>query len=241
MRYVTAGDDVTIVAPFMAGLDYAAPDAGSVTYTLRDNAGAAIAGQTNVAVAVTAGANQWPITILAARNTVGGGMLLEKRTLEVSFTVGTQPYRYVANYRVTAHLPITVTEDDVRSVFGLSTTELPDEDIDLVVAYFDVDAALGAGILLAALTSGQRRAITADQAVTYRAAINLIASLPLRILQQESTGTNKYARFLTLDLDTLRRSVSALLDDAYTVLTGVVPPLPRLVVVGGRTDIITGI
>jgi hypothetical protein len=243
MLNFTAGDDVSLVVPFTVDSEYQTPDTGTVTYSVRDNTGTLITGLTNISLYVTSGITETAITVPAINNAIS--LPTEIRTLICSFKVGSKPYQFVQAYRLNPWLNIAMTEDDVRRQLGLSSTELPDADVDFYGAYYLLDAQINTmtqstGMLAAALSSGTINAKYANDALVYKAAFDLMPSLPARLLQKEQLGQASYQRYSGFDFGALHDMIADLLEDALTNITGMASTYPSLLTVGTRPDIIKG-
>jgi hypothetical protein len=232
-----ADENVTLVVPFLVDDEYVVPDTGSVTYTLRDNLGAGITGQTNKPVAPTAGRTEWPISILAIYN--GKALETENRTLTVSFTYNLAPYHWQVSYRLTDWFPHIVGPNDVRAILGVTRYELPDEDLDIAAAYLTINTDLGGSVLYNALVVGGMKSLAANNAITYKAAIDCLPSLPGRVLREESNGTTKTSRFSRWNFKEIEEKLSEKLSLAMATITGVDESFPSLMVAGSRTDPVT--
>ena len=238
MLNFTADDSVTILVPFLVDSEYVVPDTGSVTFSLRDNNGSLVVTDQ----ALTPTATEIAVTIPSQYN--AKALPTELRTLIVKYTVGTAPYQVTVPYRLNAWLNIGVTPAEVRKHLGLSTTELPDADVDFYDAYYLLDAQLaGMGspaTMAAALSSGTLNAKYANDALIYKAAFDLLPSLPERLLRREQAGTMSSERFGNYDFGALHDQLTDLLEDTLTNITNIQSTFPPLLVVGRRLDIIKG-
>lgn len=237
MLRFTAGEDVTLVVPFLADGEYATPDADSVVYSVRDNAGALFPDYTAVPYAHE-GADRAIITLPASIN--AKTLTTEYRTLIVSYAVEGKPFRAACSYRLDDWLNITVGAAEVRAQLGLSAEELPDEDIDLPKAYYSLDRDLGDGLLSAALSAGGVEAQFANDAVVYRAVLDLLPSLRLRVLVEEKSSTTSYRRLAEVDFDALTAAFSSMLEDVLTSVAGGESTYAVPFVASTRTDPVTG-
>lgn len=233
----TAGENVSIVVPFTLDGEYVSPDANSVTYSLRDNAGALISTATDIAATLAAGATETVITLASTLN--AKTLLTEKRTLVVKFAVNAHPQTVVVPYRLNDWLNIAVTAEDVRGHIGLTRAELPDDEVDLYNAFYLLEDLMGAGVMSTALASGTILAQFANDALIFKAAHDLIPSMPARVLRKEGSGTTSFERFSHFDFDALHDKIAAFLDEAMARISGQPSTFPSLVVAGNRTDPVT--
>src|SRR5690606_8939185 len=134
------------------------PDANSVTFTVRDNAGQVVVDKEPVTMATAS--SEATVTIPADKNGVAGRF--GQRVVTVNFTKSGRPLAMREAYRLTAWLNTTVTEDEVRNFIGVERGELPDDAVDITAAYLDVEQAVGPAALEAALASGDRQQTLAN-------------------------------------------------------------------------------
>lgn len=99
------------------------------------------------------------------------------------------------SYTLITRTPISISTDDVRGAYGMNIDELPDDDINLAAAVMLVRYALAPGVFDAALVAGDQTTLWANNAVKYRAAIELLPSLRLRVAQMAASDSSKFQRF----------------------------------------------
>lgn len=239
MDYV-AGEDVVLAVRYRGPTgDYVTPDLGSVRYTVRDNDGAVVDGQVDVLVTTDPLTVQSTLVIPAAANTLVGRFAY--RTVVVSFSAGGVPHQTKLRYRITPWLNHTVQPAQVRSYFGVNTSELADDDIDLMEAYLQVETEIGDPALLETLlSSGDARQININNAILYRAALNVLPSIQLRLAQEEADGSKRYTRFARLDMTKLEQATMALYTQAMADATGIPTPAKTLFMLSTQSDPITG-
>lgn len=236
--YETAGEDVTLQIPLLVEGDFVVPDIGSVTYTVRDGAGQPITGLIDVAVTTDDATTSIEITVLAAKNAITAD--IEQRTVTVKFVSGGAGRRIQIIYKLTDWLNMSATPGDVRSVIGCNGSELADQDIDLVLAYFQSDALLGGTILADELAGGGLASLNANRIIILRAALQVIPSLQLRIAQSETNGVVKYNRIAKLDFAALQAALAGQLADLIADLTGIPVSVGSLFILSSGLDPITG-
>lgn len=199
--YIVSGETANLRFVFLDGRDTFIPDASSVTYTIRDNAGSPIVGY--VDLPVTTGPTTVSITVAVpgALNEITGK--LERRTVTVKATKGGKYWSQTQGYFISQWLNTWVTPKDVRDYLGVNEDELPDDDLNLVTAYLAVEAELGSSILVTALASSTIDTVKANNAIMYRMAQDVLPGLAYRIAQTETNGTLAFTRLAKLDLDKL--------------------------------------
>lgn len=235
--YKLAGKDVTIWVSFQVNGDPAIPDVGSVTYTLRDHLGVEMTGQTDVPVTTDATTTGVSITLPASANTITQS--LERRTLVVNWTKGGAPQVIRIPYWLHNWLNHSVTPDQVRSFIGINRDELPDEEIDLVRAYFKVEDLLTKTVLENALSGDPRETQLAEDAILAQAVLDLSPSLKARTAQRLTDGTIGFDRPKIDDFDLVMSRAREMLEAAISELTGSSTDTP-IVIFGVRPDAITG-
>lgn len=239
MRSFLAGHDVTLVVPLNLNGEPFIPDSGSVKWTLRDSAGQAVPAYTDQPVTMPAGGTEAVILIPAAANALGTGRFT-KRTVVLTATKTLRPVFINVAYRLTPWLNTTVTPDRVRAFIGVDNGELPDDDVDIVTAYFDVEDELTEPTLTAALSADNADERAANDAILAQTVLNLLPSLPLRLSQSESNGVFQVQR-PKIDLAELERRASGLLADALDTVSARIVADPDILLVVTTVDPITGV
>lgn len=217
-----SGHDLTIKVMFLAFGKPVVPDTGSVTYTFYDDEGEVI--DADVTLTPASGAITTTIPLEAVDNEIDETKRFERRTVIVNFEKGDQSYSVRQSYRLIPFLNYDLDSSQVRSALGVSPKELADGEIDIVGAYFGVEAIEGmsATILSDALKSTDisiRKA--ANDAILYTAVLGQVGSLQLRLSQSETNGPIGFKRFAsTPDFALIGRTALARLSSAISKLTG---------------------
>jgi len=233
------GTDISLVVPFLVDGEPAIPLAGSVTWTLRNNAGVPIAGY--IDKAETTGSTDTDVTLeIDGADTGIGANRFEQRTIQVKATIAGRPWSTTLALRLAPFLNTTASPDAVRAYIGVQQHELPDSDIDIFAAFMNAETALTAATLTAALASGTSHQLNANKAITAYAVIAALPSLGQRILQKQTDGSIAAQRN-KLDLAALAAragaDIAAALDD---ILDRGITPYPAFFIPVG-VDVITGI
>lgn len=240
MKSFIAGQDLSFEVLFELNLETVVPDVGSVTYDLRDNAGALL--RTGVAVITTVTSTQATIVIAAADN--GKTLDFENRTLIVKWKANSVPHETVIQYRLIDFIPLSVNPDSVRALLGLSKPELPDADIDLYAAYLTVRDDFGAALVSGALTSGDVKTLQVNRAIAVAALLAVLGSIEIRVIQQDKSNTAQLTRFSKIDFTTIRAWLGNLYDSAKNIIVGEDPSAYGAGVIIGvttpTTDPVTG-
>lgn len=234
MGWRVKDEDQSFVVNFMVDGEFVIPDAGSVKLSLRDHTGLLLLNR--VAMPDPSSTTQ-VVQITANYNTVNSGEY-QARFGTLDFTYEGKPLQAKFQYNLCSFIPLQVTENDVRALFGAEYNELPDESIDLYRAYFDLVGEYGSSFS-DALSSTE--SLHANQAVSCKAALNVMSSAQGRMLVRERNDTSEFQRG-KLDFDRLRKDVEALMNSALSNISALSYDLSTyaLFVVTTPTDAITG-
>lgn len=127
--------------------------------------------------------------------------LFEGRVLTWSYDTADETVTGRVAYRVDRSLPFPVSNDGVRAKLGLEPHELRDQRIDLIRAYAEIADLIPAESLELARTSGDLNALLCIDAIEAQAALNAMPAIQLGLAEKESSGTNSFQRFSSLDWD----------------------------------------
>jgi hypothetical protein len=211
-------------SPFAQRIEFStgAPT-GAVSYQLLGNNGAVLV---NTSVTPPAGAISHLLIIAASHNTCSKP-LFENRTLTWSYTTADGLVSDRVTYRVQRPIPFAVSAEGVRLKLGIEAHELKDEEIDLVTAYAELTAMSPTGALVVHETAGDRNTILCIHAIEAIAALSVLPTMQLRIAQSETSGTNEYKRFGSVDWSRIEAELlahvaraRAALDSSYDATGG---------------------
>lgn len=206
-------------APFAHEVDFSTGlPTGAVTYSVLGNDNQPIAGLDNVSVTPINGAVSLLIVVPASANTVATP-LFETRTLTWSYTTATGVVTDRVRYRVDRDLVFPVSTDGVRAKLGVEPHEVPDDNINLLMAYANLSALYPTGTLDAFAETGDRSTLMVANAIEAMAALILVPSLQLAVAKKESSGTNTFERFTPMDWEMLSGSLMSyvsMLDEIAT-------------------------
>lgn len=214
------------------------PD-GDVTWSLLASDGTEIS---NGTVTPDAEAVSALIPIAAADIDLPDGTFQTTVDLLWSYTVDGAAVNGEYRYTVEARLPIGISPEGVRRKLGVSPSELPDGEIALAESYLvfvdrvtqaAYDAALGTGLV----------EIRMRNAVEAMAALVLVPTMPLRIAQSESSGTNEFKR-QNIDWSAIAADLTAQVDAGLLAVDPAYDPLATdaviFIVASPTTDAFTG-
>lgn len=229
-----AGENVSLSFDFKVDGEFVVPT--SASYLVRDHLGNALVATTSLTGLTTSATVQ----ILAASNALGSGALYENRYVLVNFIYAGKSHSMVQPYKISAFVPISAVPADVRRLTGLAENELPDQDIDLPTAYFQLLSSFGTDFTtaLAATTAlGQ----SAHEAVALQAAINVVSSFPLRVAQSVKAEDQQFTRALNIDWGGIEAELRRKLQQTMTsIVTSTTETLLDIFSVSVPTDPFTG-
>lgn len=236
---VLVGTDATFRVEFTGPTGTLAADASSIVWYLYDNSGTLAAGPTSIANVADVGFVTIPVA--NSFHTVAGDKRFEKRTLVTRWLSGGKTYSDRQNYRVIPFLNHAVTADDVRGLLGLNADELLDDEIDIVAAYFDIEAEITQATLETALRSGSTKEVGANRSIAAQAAIQVLPSLQIRVGQTAANGELRFERFRTPpNWQKIEDALRAVRQAGISTATGATTITPALLVLTDPTDVITG-
>jgi hypothetical protein len=237
---VIAGTPTALSIPFIIGTQPVAPDAGSVTYTIKDQLGTPMVGLTDIPYVVTGTVYELKILVPSSANQITGTRRFERRNVVVNFKVAGEEMQISRVYRVVPEPSFTVTASDVRAFIGIEDHEMPDEDIDLLSAYLVVEKDVSADILTAALTSGTTDEIAANTLIRMRAVLDVLPSAKQRMAQSETNGVKQFSRVDLKELDKLKIEAERRYQEAVDELVVVAETNISFFLAVSGTDAITG-
>lgn len=233
--WFTANQNVTLTVDFLVDGDFVMPD--TATITLRDNAGAVIAGWDHIDL-TPSGYTSTTVIIPAADNQIAVEKMYESRFAVIDFTVQGTAHQRMISFKLMDFVPMTATPADVRREFGLDESELPDADVDLPSAYFQLTNRFPL-VFPAALTLGTHLTLSANLAIVLQAALNLVPSLMFRAGKSFKSEESQFQRN-NADFEALRRDLSNRLATELATLTETSSVAVSSLVLSNPTDPVTG-
>lgn len=202
-------------APYAYEIDFGTgTPTGAVVYSVLGNDGLALAGLEELSLAPTEGALSLVITVPGTANTVSTP-LFERRRIVWSYPTVKGVVNGDHLYRVEKLVPFPVSEAGVREKLGLADHELADEKVDLLLAYADFGSRFD---LTTYEASGDYASLLISHAIEALAALSVLPTLQLGVAKRETSGTNEYERFASIDWETLERELVTHIDRAVFVL-----------------------
>lgn len=228
-----AGENVTLNFDFKVDGEFVVPT--SASYSLRNHLGLAVGGAVNLTGLTTSVSIQIP----ASDNTLGANALYENRYVLVTFVHNGRNHTLVQPYKITAFVPIAATPADVRRLTGLTENELPDAEIDILSAYFQLFDSYGTDFSshLTATTFKNRQA---NEAIALQAAIDVASSFPLRVPVSARSEDSQFSRVASLNFAAMELEFRRKLQQALTAVISVEETTVDVFSVSSPTDPVTG-
>jgi len=238
-KYVKDGSAYAYKVSFMVDGELVVPDVDSVYLTVTNNAGTIIDYYDELQLAVPALATSYVEEFSGADNT--STLTYEFRHLEFRFTYQDKTYFIRDSYILRESLNFPLNEQDVRDLLGVSSSEAPDNAIDIFRAYDGVKLDAGEAVNLDTIISGGSILIpSVIEAVKYKAALALMISIQTSMFQMEQADNTIYNRFQNIDfagiIDQLTKKYSSLLNVVLEIDT---PEAPLLSTLAVGTDPVT--
>lgn len=240
MKNVLVDEPVSLTFSIVEDGEFATPDPDSMTYSLRDNAGERVVGQTDVPVSVSENQTSVTVEIDGVQNSKAKDF--EFRTVELKYKINGESRSVRRSYRVIDYLPYQTSINDVRNFLGLAQHELNEDDVDLVAVYYEVMDDVDAAIFTQALIAGGITTLRANDAIMAKACLKVIPSLQLRALQSEKGMDNSASRFQSINWDRLHVRAETLYADMIRQISPNAPENVRPFITKiTPTDPVTGI
>ncbi|WP_185828259.1 hypothetical protein [Rhizobium ruizarguesonis] len=237
---VIGGTPSALTIPLMVNNQPVAPDVGSVTYTVRNQAGAPMAGLEDLAYLTTPTTYQLTILVPSSAHQIDPSRSFERRSVVIKFTVQGQEVQLTRAYRVVPEPVHTITGQQIRAFIGIEEHELPDTDIDIFSAFLTVEKEVGASDLVNALTSGTTDELAANTLICMRAVLDVLPSAKQRMAQSEKNGVKEFSRVDLKELDKLKIEAEKRYQEALDQVVVKTEVTPSLFLITTNTDAITG-
>ncbi|SKB62349.1 hypothetical protein [Sphingopyxis flava] len=192
-----------------AGLDFSqlvtfddgAPD-GDISWALYRLDGTEVA---TGAITPEDGAVSAVLVVAGTYNQLSTGTLRNVRELAWTYTVGGDIRSGRVEYTVEGRVPFPVSPRGAREKLGVGPQDLPDDEVDLIGAYWEMGS-LGPVTAYENLETAEAHLIA--DGIEALAALAVLDTLQIRIAKMESSGTNEYQRG-SIDWDKLRAKLQA--------------------------------
>lgn len=235
-KYRLAGQATPITLEFKIDGQFVVPATNTVYYTVRDNSGLALAGLTDVLAPATSTSIE--ISVPDTANAKSASNFVERRTVSFRFVSNSITYYGQVSYYLTDWLNFDADENDVRGELGLDPDELPNEQIDMVVAYMRLVEDLSGVDVPTILAGGDLAARFANRAIALYAAIEAVPPLMLGVARELQTDSAAAKRF-PVKWDQVLINLNTALSMCLAKIRGT-SFTPTYAVTSTRTDPFTG-
>ena len=207
MAYYFAGREIKLRVDFMVDGAPVVPDEGTAVLTLLFRDGTTLISRDDITVPAdsTQGSFEIPATMTEIET------YAEPRFVYVEFDVDEVTHTDQFGFYLIPFVPIVAQKREVRALIGLSATELPDRDIDLMRAYQNLLARVG-DPLTARLTGTGPDVQKANLAILYQAASDILPGIQVRVIQTEKIDSASYSR-QQIDVSVLMEQINEKLDE----------------------------
>lgn len=234
MRYGQIGSAFQYKTDFVVDGELVSPTSAKITVQKNDGTATSV---TDVAFSMEL--NDTSASYLIPGSVNNTTLPQELRFITVKFTYESTEYTINDVYFLKSSLLIPTTKADVRALVAMSTTELPDENIDLIYAYSQLDSDLD-GTLDGLISNGSILLPRIQKALTAKAAFNSCQMIEMMYFQSEQADNTTYKRFSKVDFDALLNRLTGIYNNALQDLSDTESTLPSLFIVAVGTDAITG-
>lgn len=216
------------------------PVISSVKYTVYGDDGEALPDFVNVSVSTNSVTVASTITLTDLVTDPAPDLVCYRTVVVSASKPGDIPWRAVYRFRFLRPLNLMIDAAQVRSYIGLNSSELPDDDVDLVRGYLEVADLLGIEVLEEKLATVGLDRIKANDLVLLKTVLNLGPSLDLRVAQKEGDGTLSFARFTKIDFTRILAAAAAQFGSLLAELLETTVADPVLLIVSSPADPVTG-
>jgi hypothetical protein len=241
--WTLAGEDAEVVIDLEVDGQFVAPDAGSITVTLRDKEGVAIPDWNKSSLPNT-DKSQVSFTIPGALTFLETAEQLGAIYVKLEWKSEGTPYSVSRIIRLAHFAPIQASEDGVRNRLGAGRDEIPNSSIDLYAAYYRL-LPMYPDVLPTALRSGVASAcLAANNSIEIQAALVHLPALAAKLAQVDTQENTSKTR-MKMDLDKLEESLRNSLDQELAEMEATLIGQSTSTVVTNLllvtpTDVITG-
>lgn len=195
------------------------PPTGSVVWVVRDITGAQLATGSS---APATDAVSVVLTVPVEINTLSPTEPLRvTRDLSWSYQIAGGELRSGRErYFVEGSVPFPVSEAGVRNMLGAPAHNLPDNEIDLISAYWRMQTNADAALLSAFENTDGSNSTVIARGIEALAALEVLPTMPLRMALKEGSATDSYTRFDT-DWEKIEAGLLEIVRGAVEVVTGI--------------------
>lgn len=233
--WFTAGDEVSIHFDYEVDAEYVIPSGAS--FTVLSAAGIPVEGMVGVELPVdTTGAS---ITLPASVTQHTGDSPFKTLFVSVTFIHDGETKKRTFPVSLMPFVPLMAQPHDVRNELGLDSSELPDDQIQILRSYVNLKQSYGEAFT-EALIAGDHTSLAANRAIALSEAIETLNSLQFRVAVKTKSETSEFLRIAALDFNKLRIDLARSLAQQLAVLLGTEELGGAIMVIATPPDVITG-
>lgn len=234
-KYVQAGASYPYRVNYTVNGELVIPSAATITVQKQD--GTYADGINGVTLSHTTTSTTYNISSAANVKTLP----YELRYVLVKYTYAGIEYTQRDVYTLKDSILLPVTPEDVRIMVAMTSEELPDENIDLFLAYSEFSEAVGeAANIDTLLAGGSALTPTIMRGITAQAALNSCIMLEFMIYQSEQADNTIYNRFSKVDFEMMLARLRGIVADSIVGVNGATITDVTIFTVFTGTDPVTG-
>lgn len=233
--WFTAGDEVSIHFDFVVDAEYVIPSGAS--FTVLEAHGFPVAGLVGVELPVVSTGTSITLPSTATAHT--GDSPFKTLFLAVTFIHEGQTHKKTMPINLMAFVPVMAQPQDVRNELGLDSSELPDNQIQILRSYVNLKQAYGEDFT-EKLLNGDHTTLAANRAIVLSEALETLNSLQFRVAVKTKSETSEFLRVASLDFNKLRIDLARSLASQLAVVLDLEDLGGATMVIATPTDVITG-
>jgi hypothetical protein len=220
MKYAEANKIFNYPISFVVDGELVSPDSATITVLQNDGTVADSINEINVTVPFDVTRVTYPISSAANSANLTSNL----RFVEVKFTYEGIEYAIKDYYQIVSGINVPVNEQDVRNLLGMTESEMPDNAINILAAYSELDNFLEDVDLGNIISTGSSLILPLQKAVKNKAAMDCALMLELLIFQSEQADNTVYKRFTNFDFKDLYNRLRLNISEALTELRQIDDP-----------------
>lgn len=225
-----ADNDISFTVDYIVDGEFVQPTTAS--YRLRGHDGTLLDSGS-----LSADSTSEEVVVGAAHHSISADW--ENRYYRATFVYEGRTYTSDFDYKLHAFVPLMASTDQVRSLIGLDASELPDKEIALIEAYYDLADEYSTTFTDAFTATGVSNR-KANEAVALKAALAVVHSVPMRTKIQVRTENTTVVRSERIDFEALEEALRRKLTSTLGQVVPDTTPNTALFELSTPTDAITG-
>lgn len=214
------GQPYTTRFDFFEEGEFFVPDAGTVSYTVYDNAGEVLGALSDQAIVTDSSTQHVNVGLPGSAHSLDPSKDFEQRSIRLKYQRDGVEGVYLRHYYVTPYLNYRVEPLEVFEAIGIKDGEVFLHMVDLVRSYMLLKSKLSGTVLVDALKSGGISQLRANEAIKYQAAVDLLTAIELKVLRKAGGDMLSFTRFEGLDFERIKQDVREKLAGALEGLQG---------------------